>query len=160
LITNTKHRAFSRHFNSGWRQGSTARGAALLGPAPSTLRRGSGGWLCRRRPRGGEAWWPRTGIQRQRGTAFARRPRMTESKRRPKRPWPWPWEHCGEHEAQGARRRCGAVHGGRGCESGHDELRRRGEGRRTVHEQRETVSWSWCLPWKVQRRASVVVLSC
>jgi len=59
---------------------------------------------------------------------------------------------CGEHEAQGARRRCDVVHGGRGGGSGHGELHRRGEVRRTVDEQHETVSLSSpCLPMCVQR---------
>ncbi|KAG2605316.1 hypothetical protein PVAP13_4NG102219 [Panicum virgatum] len=43
---------------------------------------------------------------------------------------------CGEHEAQGARRRCGAVHGDGW---GHGAFLRRGEVRRTVDEQHAKV---------------------
>ncbi|KAG2536545.1 hypothetical protein PVAP13_9NG191538 [Panicum virgatum] len=62
---------------------STACGATLLGPAPSTPRRGDGGWLCRRGA-SGEAWRPRrTGLQRRPRRASCRRLRTAEAKMRP-----------------------------------------------------------------------------
>jgi hypothetical protein len=57
------------------------------------------------------------------------------------------WQCHGEHEAQGARIRCGTVHGDCSDRSGHDALLRHGKGRRTVDEQHAKVSWCWFVPW-------------
>jgi hypothetical protein len=93
---------------------STTRGATLLGPALFTPRRGDGGCLCRRSI----------------VATAARNGRKDHSLH---------CQHCSEYEAQDARRRYGAIHGGG---SSHVELHRCGEGRRTSLEQYELVSRS------------------
>ena len=49
-------------------------------------------------------------------------------------------QQCGGDEAQGARKHCGAVHGGLSDGSGHDGLHQRDGERRTIHEQRVKVN--------------------